>query len=452
MHKQIKMITAFFLTAAMTAGLAGCSSPSSDSTQTTQAGQPAQTNQADQTSQAPEESKSTDKVDITLAVWTSSSAAALEEAQNTFNNSQDKINFKVEIQADDYAQYLGAKTVANDLPDLFYLNPYSELKQYAKNGYLLDLSDQPFASKIYDSTKEGVSYDGKIYGYPSTVEYWGLFYNIDVFEQAGITELPTTFSQLEDACEKLKASGITPFAATYKDSWTCEQVFCALYAAAMQDRLPGWIDDMNAGNSTFTQEGVDKVFRFIDLMKENSGTNYMDSDASAGYNSFANGDAAMIFLGQFALRSARKVNQDIQLGMLPIPISDNPEESKIMCNTGVGIVVNPNGKHVQEALEVLEYITDNTDGVRNWTIIMLDDVGGAMPSIPVKMQNVVNEPFYQTASQYIADGKTMGKISNQLNSGAMEIIKGVVQGYFADMSSQEEILNQLDEQILKLAE
>ena len=178
----------------------------------------------------------------------------------------------------------------------------------------------------------------------------------------------------------------------------------------------------------------------------------MDSDASAGYNSFANGDAAMIFLGQFALRSARKVNQDIQLGMLPIPISDNPEESKIMCNTGVGIVVNPNGKHVQEALEVLEYITDNTDGVRNWTIIMLDDVGGAMPSIPVKMQNVVNEPFYQTASQYIADGKTMGKISNQLNSGAMEIIKGVVQGYFADMSSQEEILNQLDEQILKLAE
>ena len=123
MHKQIKMITAFFLTAAMTAGLAGCSSPSSDSTQTTQAGQPAQTNQADQTSQAPEESKSTDKVDITLAVWTSSSAAALEEAQNTFNNSQDKINFKVEIQADDYAQYLGAKTVANDLPDLFYLNP-----------------------------------------------------------------------------------------------------------------------------------------------------------------------------------------------------------------------------------------------------------------------------------------------------------------------------------------
>ena len=123
-----------------------------------------------------------------------------------------------------------------------------------------------------------------------------------------------------------------------------------------------------------------------------------------------------------------------------------------MCNTGIGIVVNPNGKHIEEALEVLEYITDNTDGVKNWSTIMLDEVGGAMPSMPLKMQNVVDEPFYQTASQYIADGKTMGKISNQLNSGAMEIIKGVVQGYFADMSSQEEILGQLDEQILKLAE
>ena len=75
-----------------------------------------------------------------------------------------------------------------------------------------------------------------------------------------------------------------------------------------------------------------------------------------------------------------------------------------------------------------------------------------MPSMPVKLENVVNEPYYQTASQYIAEGKTMGKISNQLNSGGMEIIKNVIQGYFADMSSQEEILGQLDEQILKLAE
>ena len=123
-----------------------------------------------------------------------------------------------------------------------------------------------------------------------------------------------------------------------------------------------------------------------------------------------------------------------------------------MCNTGVGIVVNPNGKHVEEALKVLEYVSDNTEGARNWTTIMLDAVGGAMPSMPVKLENVVNEPYYQTASQYIAEGKTMGKISNQLNSGGMEIIKNVIQGYFADMSSQEEILGQLDEQILKLAE
>ncbi|MCI9624497.1 MAG: extracellular solute-binding protein [Lachnospiraceae bacterium] len=454
MYKKIRQGTAFFLSAVIAAGLFGCGQPSSGQpgVQSSQPGQAKEAGQPAQTNKAEEESKSTDKVNVTMAVWSSSSAAIQEEAAKVFNDSQDQINFTVEMQSGDYAQYLGAKTVANDLPDLFYINPYSELWQYAKNGYLLDLSDQPFASKIYDSTKEGVTYDGKIYGYPSSVEYWGLFYNIDAFEKAGITEPPVTFSQLQEACEKLKAVGITPFAATYKDSWTCEQVFCALYAGAMQDRLPGWVADMNAGKSTFSQEGVDKVFRFIDLMKENSGTNYMDSDATAGYNSFAGGDAAMIFLGNFALRSARKVNPDIRLGMLPVPISDNPEESKIMCNTGVGIVVNPNGKHVEEALKVLEYVSDNTEGARNWTTIMLDAVGGAMPSMPVKLENVVNEPYYQTASQYIAEGKTMGKISNQLNSGGMEIIKNVIQGYFADMSSQEEILGQLDEQILKLAE
>ncbi|MDO4325455.1 MAG: extracellular solute-binding protein [bacterium] len=453
MKKNKTWIAALTASAVIMAGLSGCSTSGTPQTtaQTASSGQSGTAEKTETATQA-EESKSTDKINITMAVWSSSSAALQEEAANAFNETQDRIHFTVEMQSGDYAQYLGAKTVANDLPDLFYMNPYSELQQYAKNGYILDLSDQPFVSRIYDSTKAGVSYDGKIYGYPSSVEYWGIFYNIDLFEQAGITEIPTTFSELETICQTLKDNDITPFAAMYKDSWTCEQVFSALFAAAMQDNLTEWIQQMNQGESTFRQEPVDKVFRFLDLMKENSGINYMDADSTAGYNSFASGDAAMIFLGNFALRSARNTNPDIRIGLMAIPISEDPDEAKIMTNTGVGIVVNPNGEHIEEALEVLDFLSDNTEGAKNWTSILLDSVGGALPSMPITLKNIVNEPFYQSATQYVAEGKTMDKISNQLNSGAMEVIKSTVQGYFAGMSTQDEVLAQLDDEILKLAE
>lgn len=442
MKKQVKCL-AVVTVLAVTVGLTACSSSGTASVtqgQTAEGGENVQ------------ESKSEERIPITMAVWSSSSSSLQNEAAQAFNDSQDKIDFRVEMQSGDYSQYLGAKTVANDLPDLFYLNPFSDLQQYARQGYLLDLSDQPFAGRIYDSTKSGVTYDGKIYAYPSTIEYWGLFYNLDLFEQAGITEIPQTFSQLEEVCEKLKESGITPFAATYKDAWTCEQIFSGLYGALMQDDTGAWVQEMNQGSGTFNQEGVDQVFAFMDLLKENSGTNYMDADSTAGYNSFASGDAAMIFLGNFALRSAKNINPDIRVGLIPIPLTENPEESKIMYNTGVGIAVNANGEHVEEALEALTFLADTTEGVKNWNSVMLDSYGGALPSQPMTLKNVVDEPYYKTASQYLDEGKSLSKISNQLNSGAMTIIQNVVQGYFAGMADQQQTLDQLDEEILELAD
>ena len=52
------------------------------------------------------------------------------------------------MQTGDYNQYLGAKVASDDLPDMFFLNPYSQVQQFAENDRILDLSDQEFSSKI----------------------------------------------------------------------------------------------------------------------------------------------------------------------------------------------------------------------------------------------------------------------------------------------------------------
>lgn len=153
---------------------------------------------------AQQSDSSGDKVPVKLVVWSSGAAENFQKGADVFNSRQDEIDFQVEMQTGDYNQYLGAKVASDDLPDLFFLNPYSQVQQFAENDRILDLSDQAFSSKIYDSVKDAYSYDGKSYAYPMCLEMLGIYYNVDLFEEAGITQIPKTFAQMEEVCAKLK--------------------------------------------------------------------------------------------------------------------------------------------------------------------------------------------------------------------------------------------------------
>ena len=197
---------------------------------------------------------SDEKETVKLAVWSSGAADNFQKGADEFNKRQDKINFVVEMQSGDYSQYLGAKVASNDLPDMFFLNPYTQVQQFAATDRIVDLSEEGFATKIYDSVKDACSYDGKIYAYPMNLEMLGVYYNQELFEKAGITEVPKTFSQMKEVCEKLQASGITPFAATYKETWTLNHLFSCLQGAAVGD-YESWVADMNAGKGLPNIEG-----------------------------------------------------------------------------------------------------------------------------------------------------------------------------------------------------
>ena len=51
-------------------------------------------------------------------------------------------------------------------------------------------------------------------------------------------------------------------------------------------------------------------FEFMDMMKENSGGNYMDADSTS--DAFASGEAAMIVTGEFSLLNAQSINPDLE--------------------------------------------------------------------------------------------------------------------------------------------
>ena len=391
---------------------------------------------------------SDEKETVKLAVWSSGAADNFQKGADEFNKRQDKINFVVEMQSGDYSQYLGAKVASNDLPDMFFLNPYAQVQQFAATDRIVDLSEEGFATKIYDSVKDACSYDGKIYAYPMAVEMLGVYYNQELFEKAGITEVPKTFSQMKEVCEKLQASGITPFAATYKDAWTLNHLFSCLQGAAVGD-YESWVADMNAGKGSFRNDNSSLEFEFMDMMKENSGGNYMDADSTSGFNAFASGEAAMIVTGEFSLLNAQSINPDLQVGLFGVPLTENEEDAKLDVDVGICIAVNQNTPHLDAVREVLNYLSDNTDE-NGWMHYSADSMGAAPPAMDFAMSTEYQ--YFEDYMNYMSNNQTKPWVYSQLESGAGDMIGPVIQGYFAGTTDMDTTLDQLDSKFSELLE
>lgn len=101
---------------------------------------------------------------------------------------------------------------------------------------------------------EAFTYDGKIYASPYSILYNVILYNKEVFTNAGVSAEPQTFEEFLDACEKIKASGVTPIAFK-NDSWAGFIWFQALIASYE----PQLYQDLCDGTAQYTDERVVEV-------------------------------------------------------------------------------------------------------------------------------------------------------------------------------------------------
>lgn len=105
-------------------------------------------------------------------------------------------------------------------PDLVCEDTF-QLPNDVSAGYLTDLSDYVADypewndGTFYESMIGGVSKDGKPYGVPYCTDTRGLWYNKDIFKQAGLPEewAPKSWQEVLDACKaiKEKVPDVVPF-------------------------------------------------------------------------------------------------------------------------------------------------------------------------------------------------------------------------------------------------
>lgn len=213
---------------------------------------------------------------------------------------------------------------ADELPDIFQMKGQMA-KSFVENGYVMDLTDiLSENSEWVDGFRDGVFSNFEIgdgtYAVPYQVTNTFVFYNSALFEQAGITEFPTTWDGLIEACEKLSAVGITPIELGNSPLWPAESVIMS----TLGNRCTGdeWYQSLrnNTGSKFTDEEFVLSLQSLYDLAATgafNSDVNSIDGDAQRA--AFMNGQAAIMFDGSWAV-SALDANMEDDMKTICQPL------------------------------------------------------------------------------------------------------------------------------------
>lgn len=263
----------------------------------------------------------------------------------------------------DSAAALRAKFNSGDEPDIFLNGGYKELDLWIE--HLEDLSDQPWADKLVDAAKEPMTKDGKLYGQPLNLEGYGFIYNKDLFEQAGITELPKTLEQLEAAAQKLQDAGITPFLNGYGEWWVLGN-HLANIGFAYQSNPDAFIEGIDKGTETFVgNETFQQWVQLVDLTLKYGNKNPLQIDYNTQLSEFANGKAAMTQQGNWTQVNLSTANPELNIGFLPMPISNDAEAmDKLPVGVPYSWVVNKGSKVKEEAKALLDWMVSSETGQR----------------------------------------------------------------------------------------
>jgi len=148
--------------------------------------------------------------------------AAWEEVVADFQRENPGVDVKFNIY--DHESY--KKSIRNWLtgasPDVVFWFAGNRMRDFVTRKLFVDVSDL-FGDEVKASLSRAgidlVSVNGRQYGVPYSYYQIGLYFRRDLLARAGIKRALATWADLIDACERLKADGIEPFAIGSKDLW-----------------------------------------------------------------------------------------------------------------------------------------------------------------------------------------------------------------------------------------
>lgn len=333
--------------------------------------------------------------------------------------------------SDQYITTLQTRLSSNDAPDLFTISAASHLTTYQKAGYLMDLSGQPFVSKLYENIRNTVALDGKVYLLPFESTVWGYLYNKDIFEKCGIKP-PETLDEMKTVIKTLKDKGYTPFELAFQEQWVPQLMTALTLGGTVSGSIPDWTDRMYQDKGSYSE--VASIFDVIDQIMQNGTARAMETGSEQGCADFANGKAAMFVDGTWAAESILKVNPDMKLGVGALPVNNDPKCTMVNLATTTSLAVYSGTKNKDAALDLVNYILDDNDSPALYKSLMFNPVAGS--------HKFEQYSWAQEASAYVAAGHAYKDLV--LPQAVTDEQGKLLQSYYLKKVTKDEFIKTMD--------
>jgi raffinose/stachyose/melibiose transport system substrate-binding protein len=369
-------------------------------------------------------------------------AEQFEDLASEFEEANPGITVNVDTVGGsaDWQTILQSRFTADEGPTVFNIEGTAQFELWREN--IADLTGEAFADGAVPSALEALTMDGAVYGAPVNFEGYGYIYNKDIFEDAGIDELPTSFSELVDVAEQLESAGYTAFSTGY-GTWWVIGLHMLNVAFGQQDDPQQFMEDLTNGDASMADNRVfQDLQQLVDLTVEYGEDNPLATDHNQQVQMLANGDVAMIQQGVWKEVALYEANPDLNIGVIPLLINDQSKMDRIPVGVPWYFVVNAQASEAEQEAgkEFINYMMVSETGQR----YAVEEFG----YIPA-YQGVSSEGLGgvgQGILAYTDQDKTIPWVFGQWPDGfAQQDAFNNLQAYVAGRQSWDETLTALDE-------
>ena len=255
---------------------------------------------------------------------------------------------------------------SNTLPDIFGC-PNGTLSQACLDIDALvdvgaELERNGYADKLNGAIRDFLTdaNDGNLYLFPQGLYCEYFMYRTDIFEEAGITEVPTTWSEFEDACEKIADIGEVPVVVGGSDAWQLMRYLSfAPWRVTGSDFITGYQD----GTDSFSENEAAQFS--VNLLADLGTKGYFEPgfasvDYTSACNLFFGGTGAIFYSGSGNIGLAEEMYDNGQLGFFPVPDVDGMDNISTNVPVHAGFAEGFNKATYDDTMqEFFDYMCEN---------------------------------------------------------------------------------------------
>lgn len=325
------------------------------------------------------QTETVENIELTVSTWNYDTTPEFAKLFRAFEEKNPGITLKpIDIASEDYDTKLTTMLSSGDTTDILTMKNLLSYSNYALRDQLIDLTDH-IKGLDTDPAKDSFNMydiDGKSYAQPYRTDFWVLFYNKKLFDEAGL-EYPSnlTWDEYEELANKLTKPEEQVYGA-YQHTW--RSTIQALAAAQNGANLIEPKYD-------FMESYYERALRMQDSKAQMDFGTAKSTKVTYG-SQFENSQAAMMYMGTWYMggltTNIKDGKTDVEWGIAEIP--QNAKGEVTTFGSPTAFAINKSSKHQEAAQKFLDFCSSE-EGAK-----VLVDTG----VVPAYRNDAINELFF----------------------------------------------------------